>query len=522
MSASPHGHVPAAADLEAVQRDAATVICPRYPLALDGLDFGPGAPRRLPGGICVFAVDLPGSLLELAALKQRVGDDAPYVCSDLERGAGQQVAGLTRLPCAMAIGAAHDEDLAFAAGRLTGEEAAAAGIAIVFAPVVDVADEPRNPIVATRAFSADPDEVARFAAAFARGLATTRVAATAKHFPGHGATTEDSHLELPLLRRDREALSRVELVPFRRLIADGVPAVMIGHLHAIACDGAAAVPTSLSTAAITGLLRNELGFAGVVVTDALDMGAIDDGQALADPAQEPAVRAIAAGADVALLPRDPSRAARALVNAVALGSLPRQRLAEAAGRIRTLLSGCAPSPAAVPRLTPQRSDAAEIASRVARAALTLLPAGAALPPLAGRTLALTAIDDGKGELALPRLRAALARRGIDVSEFTPGSTPSPGAPVVAAVFSDVRCNKGRVQLDEPRAAALRAVLAAAPQTVIAVLGCPQALAGMDLGSAPRLYAYDDDEASVDAVAAALAAELKPAGVPVFLPREERA
>ncbi len=481
-----------------VRDDAAAVICPRFPAADDGLDFGDGGPRILPGGFCVFAAQLPAALARFAEVKQRarLPGRLPYLCSDLERGAGQQVAGLTRLPAALALGAADDPALCEAAGELTAREARAAGIAVVFAPVLDVADEPENPIVATRAFSADARRVGELAAAFIAGCARGGARATGKHFPGHGSTTLDSHLVLPAISASRDRLDAVELVPFRAAIAAGVPALMIGHLHVTAFDRDVTA-ASLSSRVIDGVLRRELGFRGVAFTDALDMGAIADG---ARPEDEPAVRALIAGADVAVLPRDPHRAARAIVASVASGALSRARLAEAAERTRRLVADV--DVASEPSLTPA-ADGAALARRIARAAI--VATGPRHSPLRG-DVSIGVVDDGPQPSVLPALIESLARAGVRARV---AEAPD-GPPVdLLVVISEVRGFKGRVLLDADRSARAAAFLAAGARSVASV-GCPQAASAL-AGGRSAWFALDHDGASLAALADALAGSIAPAG-----------
>lgn len=481
----------------------AMVICPRFPIGIDGLDFGDGGPRLLPGGFCCFAVDLPASLDAIAAV--RAGEDSvfPFIASDLERGAGQQIAGLSRLPPALALGAADDEGLCEEAGELTAREARAAGVALVFAPVVDVATQPRNPIVAIRAFGNRPEEVGRLAAAFARGVHRGGAIATAKHYPGHGPTSVDSHLVLPTLDVGARELETIHEVPFRRLIAEDVGAIMIGHLHVAALDPEP-TPATLS-AAVIGRLRDHLGYRGLVVTDALDMGAIAEGDA---PDDEPAVRCIRAGADIALLPRDPSKAARNLLAAVRSGHLPEARLREAAERIRTAVRKVDIS--RPPQRTPLPSGR-RLAERIASLSITHDDQTPPLPPLTGKLLHLTVIDDGNAAAREPVLRAALAQRGVTLTDDLSAAEAR-----VVAVFSQVRHEKGRVLLDGPRREALKTSLRSsaledpARPSVLVSIGCPQALLEVER-TVCTLYAFDDDDASLGAVAAALAGQLPPTG-----------
>src|SRR5437773_7380516 len=178
-------------------------------------------------------------------------------------------------------------------GKITALEARAVGVHWIYAPDADVNNNPGNPIINTRSFGEDPARVAEFVSAFVRGVEENGALATAKHFPGHGDTAADSHVDLPVIHADRERLEHLELVPFRAAIAAGVSTVMTGHLSIPALEPDANTPATLSSNILTGLLRKELGFNGLVVTDAMDMGGITVRYAPG----EAAVRAVAAGAD---------------------------------------------------------------------------------------------------------------------------------------------------------------------------------------------------------------------------------
>ncbi|MBK6939781.1 MAG: hypothetical protein IPH13_06170 [Planctomycetes bacterium] len=489
------------------------VLCPRWPLGRDGLDLADGGPLLHPGGFCVFRATLPAALDGLSDLRRARGETGwPYICSDFERGAGQQIDGMTRLPPALALGAADDEALAFEAGRNTGLEALTAGVQFVFAPVLDVANEPRNPIVATRAFAADPATVARMANAWIRGCQSTGAIATGKHYPGHGATTEDSHLELPVLRRSEPELAAFEEVPFAATIAAGVGAMMIGHLHVPSIETEADAPASLSRAVIHERLRRRLGFDGLVFTDALDMGAIarPTGD---DPGAEPAVRCLNAGSDVALLPDDPARAARNMLLAVQRGILPRERLLEAAARIRAAV-------ARVPaRRLPARTaeaDGADLALRIARASVTVAPGTTPQRIVLRRNedIECACIDDGDAAASLPHLIDRMLAFGLRVRSV---AAPSGKLPCLIAIFSDVRAWKGRVLLDPERATRLSTWLrTTGTRAVLASIGCPQAALPY-AASAPCVFVYDSDEASLTALAEVLSGRSVPHGKPVFVP-----
>jgi len=272
------------------------------------------------------------------------------ISADLEAGMGMRFTDAEWGLPAMALAATGDPAFAEEQARATAREALAGGINHVLAPVADVNVDPRNPVINTRSFGEDPHEVARYVAAFVRGLEDEGVLACAKHFPGHGDTHVDSHRSLPVLDVTRERLDAIELVPFRAAIAAGVSSIMIGHLGVPAIDPTpapvraafekvygttdgevprhATMPATLSKPVID-LLRRDLGFQGLVITDAMDMG----GLAAHFDAGEAAVRAIEAGVDQILVSVDTDAAIAAVREGVRSGRLSRGRIEEAVGRV---------------------------------------------------------------------------------------------------------------------------------------------------------------------------------------------
>ena len=286
-----------------------------------------------------------GSPVEVAAKinsMQRMANVPLLVGSDLEPGLGRLEGGLfvpslmsagsaTLLPNNMAVGATGRADDAMAAGRIVGREARAVGIHIVFAPTVDVNNNPANPVINTRSYGEDPASVAALSGAFVRGLQEAGVAATAKHFPGHGDTDTDSHHALPIVAVDRARLDSVELVPFRASIAAGAAGIMTAHI-ALPVIEASNIPATLSRGIMTELLRDSLDFDGLTVTDALTMEGIGEGY----PIERSAVLAVQAGADILLMPSSVTRAIDAVVAAVERGELTEARVSQSARRILEL------------------------------------------------------------------------------------------------------------------------------------------------------------------------------------------
>lgn len=262
---------------------------------------------------------------------QRLAATPLLVASDFERGASMRVAGTSNLPYQMAFGAAHDLAATKALGAATAREARALGVQWVFAPDADVNNNPDNPIINIRSFGEDPTAVASNTAAFIDGAHSdpdNYVLVTAKHFPGHGDTAEDSHMQLARLNQSRDRIETLELVPFRAAVQHGADSIMTAHM-AVPAFASEDEPATLSTNILTGLLRNELNFQGLIVTDALEM----QGIAALYSQGEAAVRAIHAGADVLLMPIDPEPCIRAIEAAVASGRIPIAQINRSVGKI---------------------------------------------------------------------------------------------------------------------------------------------------------------------------------------------
>src|SRR6266481_4635819 len=249
--------------------------------------------------------------------------------ADFERGTAMRLDEGTSFPTAMALAAGGNPKDAYTMGKITALEARAVGVHWIYAPDADVNNNPGNPIINTRSFGADPARVAEFVSEFVRGVRENGGLATAKHFPGHGDTAADSHIDLPVIRADRARLDQLELVPFRAAIAMQVESIMTGHLNVPALEPDPNTPATLSHSILTDLLRKELGYQGLIVTDAMDMGGITVRYAPG----EAAVRAVVAGADALLMPPVPDAAFEALQAAVKSGRISKARLDASVRRI---------------------------------------------------------------------------------------------------------------------------------------------------------------------------------------------
>jgi beta-glucosidase-like glycosyl hydrolase len=290
------------------------------------------------GGFILFGGDIENTPVHLAEVCSRSAVPV-MISSDVERGLGQQLAGGTRFPSQRAVASAvnrrskRDVDLLHAMLDAVRTESRAAGIHIVFSPVMDVNNNPGNPIICTRSFGDTAETVEWFGSHYIRRLQKERpdgtldLLACAKHFPGHGDTDQDSHAVLPLIRADKPRLNRVELPPFREAVKAGVGTVMVAHLLVPALDPLK--PVTFSKKVVTALLREGMEFEGLIVTDALDMGALANEY----PPDEIAVRSVEAGMDILLHPVDARKTVDAVARAVEQGRLTEERIRESVDRI---------------------------------------------------------------------------------------------------------------------------------------------------------------------------------------------
>lgn len=249
--------------------------------------------------------------------------------ADFEAGVGFRIAGATAFPRAMAFGAAGDEELSRAAAQITGQEGRAIGVHMNLAPIADVNNNPRNPVINTRALGEVPNDIGRLNAAYLQGLRAGGMLSTLKHFPGHGDTDVDSHIGLPIITHPRDRLDAVELAPFRAGIAAGADAVMTAHIQLPALDAAEFSPTTLSRPIVTGLLRGDLKFDGLIVTDSMGMEAVSKRLTPGDAA----ARAVAAGNDVVLHSPDDAAAVAGIKAAVERGEIAMAQLDASVRRV---------------------------------------------------------------------------------------------------------------------------------------------------------------------------------------------
>lgn len=469
------------------------------------------------GGIVLRAENAPNAaaLARICADLQRIAAEAKipplFLAIDQEGGSVARVAsGMTVFTSQMGLAATPDPVAAVQrAATITAGELRANGVNWNFAPVADVNNEPLNPIIGNRSYGSDPQRVSTLVGAAVRAYAAAGLLCCAKHFPGHGAATVDSHLALPIIDVDRARLDRVELPPFRAAIAAGVPAIMLAHLIVPALDPTPSLPASLSRRITTDLLRRELGFAGLAVTDDLEMGALAAiGEAVAGE------RAIQAGADFVLFRFDEAaqRDGHRLISvAIRNGSLPDfevtlNRLLDAKLRYGILDQPSVPAP--------DLAANAAAALDIARSSITLLHNDGKVLPLRGRVyvVATTTADltplPGDSDLAteLERARADVMGRkfGTTISEsvITNVLDDARSADVVVVGVADIGINDDQLKLVSR--------LAAAKPTVLVSLRGPY-----DVSFAPNVAAsvcaYDGRVPSLRALTEVLTGARKPVG-----------
>ena len=273
------------------------------------------------GGLIFFLSNLYDQVV-LTNKMQRLAKVPLLIAADYEHGVSMRIDGATAFPNTMAIGAADDENLTYELGKITAIEARSIGVHQNYAPVSDVNNNPMNPIINIRSYGESPELVAKHSNAFLKGLQENGMIATAKHFPGHGNTSIDSHLDLSVITSSIEELHKIELYPFKENIKAGVMSIMVGHLAVPSIEGDSGIPASLSKKIITDLLKNQLGFNGLIVTDALNMHGITNYYSTA----KATIEAIKAGNDCILFPDDPVESIDAIINAVKTGELEESRL----------------------------------------------------------------------------------------------------------------------------------------------------------------------------------------------------
>jgi beta-N-acetylhexosaminidase len=463
--------------------------------------------------------------------------------ADLEPGLGRLEGGVfthylvdagsaTIFPSAMGVAATGRDQDAYDVAHAIGEEARAVGIQIDFAPVVDVNNNPNNPVINTRSFGENPARVARLSSLFVKGLEDAGAVATAKHFPGHGDTDVDSHVGLPIVGASMARLDTVELVPFRAAIQAGAGLVMTAHIALPAIEGDSTTPATLAPKIITGLLRDSLGFRGVAITDAMTMEGVGKGYTT----EQSSVLAVLAGADILLKPSDATRAIDAVISAVASGQIPRARIDSAVRHVLELKARVGLPRARYVDLERLRDVVGSSAHRalaadIAQRAITLVRDRDGVVPLRpGRALIVQYIPETElkaGRVFGPTMLAALpGSRAEKISPAT-GQTQLDSLAALARTFDQVVVaayvrrieGEGRFAIPQPIAAWIDSLAhrPSGPKVSVVAFGNPYLIRQFpDVGTYAVTYGVSDDLER--AAARALLGQAAISGhVPISLP-----
>lgn len=474
------------------------------------------------GGIIFFGAPI----YETTHIANRMQEAAKYpllTSLDAETGIGMRFEDATNFPWAMAMTATGNPEFARRAGVVTGREARAIGIQHVYAPVLDVNNNAANPVINVRSFGEDPEDVARFGVAFAEGIQSQKVIATAKHFPGHGDTNVDSHRGLPIIELPRARFDSLELVPFKRAVDAGIGSIMVAHIALPQIDGEeirplkeyqggdaeagaeivsekAYIPATLSAKVQTEILRKEMGFKGLIVSDAMSMS----GLTLYFTQEEAGVRAFLAGTDILEKPENVDAMLRGLKAAVASGRIPMSRLDESVTR---QIAWKHELGLFKDRMTPldqidrivSSPDVTQLTDEIANAAITLVRQGEGDLPLdRSKKIAVLGISNGFDNGAvMNHLTGALRGNGL---KFTPAylqenslkaqvdaarKAVTEADTVVVALYGRVRSGaKNSVGIPDNGAAILREALATNKRVIGISFGNPYILS-----SFPEMKTY---------------------------------
>jgi beta-N-acetylhexosaminidase len=484
------------------------------------------------GGLIVSV----GSPFDVAAKLNRLQQSSALpllVGSDLEGGTAIRLNGGTPFPPNMGVAATGSDSDAYELGRITALEGRAVGLHLAFAPVADVNNNPHNPIINVRSFGEDPEAVGRLVAAEIKGLQEHGMLATAKHFPGHGDTGTDSHISLPVINSTWARLTSLELVPFRSAIAAGVAAIMSAHIALPGFDAGQLRPGTVAPNVLTGILRDSLGFKGLVVTDALTMGGVASVYGA-----DASVKAFLAGADLLLQPADPRAAINAMSAAVGRKEISQQRLERSVRKVlelkrrlglferRTVLLD------SIPVIVGRGEFQNEARDMAARSIVMVKDSGGLVHGLKTRRLAATLVTYGEEDARSlgNTLAGELRARGFPVTVFKlwPGSGPASYDSAAAAVTRNpltifVTADRpvpwrGTIGLPEPMLSLMSGTARARPAILVS-LGNPYLISDLpEIGS--YLIGWRSNSVTEQAVARALSGETPITGkLPISIPPE---
>lgn len=426
---------------------------------------------------------------------QAASETLLFIASDVERGVGQQIEGCTNLPAQMAVAAAINKNKREHVALLTdtikviSSEAIDIGINMPLIPVLDVNTNPDNPIICTRAFSDNPEEVAWFGKMYIKTLEESELLSCAKHFPGHGDTSIDSHISLPVISKSLKALRETDLFPFREAVKSGVSTIMVGHLSVPAVDS---LPATISKKMITGLLRKELGFQGLILTDALNMDALKN-------VKDVHSRCLNAGVDILLHPADADSVVAELKDAIKSGELSEERVNEAVERILTYKARIKEIQSSEPDYVQHKKLAAQISNR----SITLMKETPGLLPIINKQNLSLVIVPEENDCATSPLEQFLPdpSQCVYLSKKDPAkalSAKSLKETVIFAIFTSIAAWKGSSGIGEKEKTVLKELIKKSGQSIVISFGNPYLL--RHFSEADMLIAaYDKSEQTQQSV-----------------------
>ncbi|MDH7514315.1 MAG: glycoside hydrolase family 3 N-terminal domain-containing protein [Bacteroidota bacterium] len=455
------------------------------------------------------------------------------ISADFENGLGMRLRDAVSFPSAMAVGACRSPELAYTLGRMVAEESRALGVYQNYAPVVDVNNNPLNPVINIRSFGEEPELVAQLAEAYLRGIQDERVIATAKHFPGHGDTERDSHTDLPTLWHSQCRLDSVELVPFRHVVRAGVLAIMTGHLALAIIDTGGIRPATLSGAVLDSLLRGVIGFKGLIVTDAMNMKAV--GRSFNNDSA--CVEAVRAGADIILMPHDPFSAVKAVALALSQGTLDTLQVYRSVRRILRYKEWLGLSTHRLPNRQAMDSTLQDSTHRVfaldlARRAATLVRNNSGILPLQGKTTrnitCLSFITHGDRRITerfekemvrrFPAAKCYTVERAVTRSDIKRWEKiVRKSSCLVLASFVKAEPGTGEITFSRDQRMFLERIARGCPRAVLISFGNPYVITAVPWVNA-YICMYGDDDASITAGIEVLVGETNPTGaLPITIP-----
>lgn len=484
------------------------------------------------GGLIFFTSDLYEQVV-LTNKMQRLAKYPLLIAADYEHGITMRIDGVTPFPNIMALGAVDDENLTYEMAKIIAKEGRAIGVHQNYAPVSDVNNNPNNPIINTRSFGESPELVAKHSNSFLKGLQDGGMIATSKHFPGHGNTSIDSHLDLPVLKSNLDELNQIELYPFKENIKAGVMSIMVGHLAVQAIEGDTGIPASLSKKIITDLLINQLGFNGLIVTDALNMHGITNYYSTA----KATIEAIKAGHDCILFPDNPIEAIDAIINAVKNGEISEERINHSVRKILLTKKWAGLDKERLVEIDKissivGKNEHLELAKLISRKSITLLKNENNLIPLSkdeqqkyAHIIIADSRNDNDGEFFRRNLKSKiqdinfariLMNSGeIDYQSALENSKNSDV--IIISIYSKVRSYQGTLGINEKQKELVRKIIALKKPVIMISHGNPYVL-----GEFPEVTAYinnyGDTKFSELAVIEALLGEIDIEGKsPVSIP-----